>query len=125
MKTIDMTPTWRALIPALVEVAVRGTSPEGRKEAMDALYSLADFVDNHNVEVKAMEAPDHERDDVIAALCSPVLEPLRRGVSDHPNAFVQYGEIDGVKRLQIWPVNGGWLGVDLKYVEADAAPFSD
>lgn len=52
MKTIDMTPTWRALLPALVEVAVRGTSPEGRKQAMDALYELADFVDRHNAKAK-------------------------------------------------------------------------
>ena len=52
MKTIDLTPTWRALLPALVEVAVRGTSTEGRKEAMDALYGLADFVDKHNAEVR-------------------------------------------------------------------------
>lgn len=55
-KTIDMTPTWRALLPALVEVAARGTSVEGRKEAMDALYQLADAVDRMNARAKAEES---------------------------------------------------------------------
>ena len=52
-RTIDLTPTWRALIPALVEVAANGDSAEGRKQALAALYELADFVDRHNAECKA------------------------------------------------------------------------
>ena len=53
MKTVDVTPTWRALIPVLVEVAVRGDSVEGRREALNALYELADFVDRANARAKA------------------------------------------------------------------------
>lgn len=56
IKTIDMTPTWRALMPALVEVAVRGTDADGRKAAMDELNRLADFVDKRNSEAKKSEA---------------------------------------------------------------------
>lgn len=52
MKTIDLTPTWRGLLPALVEVARNGTTAEGRKQAWDALYQLADHVDRLNAEAK-------------------------------------------------------------------------
>jgi hypothetical protein len=52
MKTFNLTPTWRALLPVLVEVAIRGTSVEGRKAAMDELYRLADFADKVNAERK-------------------------------------------------------------------------
>jgi hypothetical protein len=43
--TFDVTPTWRALIPALVEVAANGGNPEARKVAMGELLRLADIVD--------------------------------------------------------------------------------
>ena len=52
MKVIDLTPTWRGLMPALVEVAVNGTTVEGRKLAMDQLYLLADTVDRMNREAR-------------------------------------------------------------------------
>jgi len=44
-KTIDITPTWEAILPVLVEVAVNGTSPEGRRDAMNELLRLARIVD--------------------------------------------------------------------------------
>jgi hypothetical protein len=44
--TIDLTPTWRGLLPALVELAVNGTTAEARKTAMGELYRLADAVDH-------------------------------------------------------------------------------
>ena len=47
-RTIDITPTWRVLLPVLVEVAANGTSAEGRKIARDELYKLADAVDAMN-----------------------------------------------------------------------------
>lgn len=48
--TIDLTPTWRGLLPALVEVAVRGETPESRRVAMGELYRLADLADRINAE---------------------------------------------------------------------------
>jgi hypothetical protein len=54
--TVDITPTWRSLMPVLVEVAVRGTSFEGRKAAMDELLRLADVVDRMNAEAKKEQA---------------------------------------------------------------------
>lgn len=48
MKEIDCTPTWRALLPALVNVAANGTDNAARKVAMDELYRLADTVDQLN-----------------------------------------------------------------------------
>jgi hypothetical protein len=44
-ETIDITPTWEGILPVLVEVAVNGTSLEGRKEAMNELRRLARIVD--------------------------------------------------------------------------------
>jgi len=41
MEFIEMKPTWRGLLPVLVEVAVRGTSSVGRKDAMDELHAIA------------------------------------------------------------------------------------
>lgn len=52
MKTIDITPSWRGLLPYLVEVAANGTSAEGRKLAMEELYKLADLADRINAERK-------------------------------------------------------------------------
>jgi hypothetical protein len=43
--TIDLTPTWEAIVPALVEVAARGTSPEARRDAMAELIRLARIAD--------------------------------------------------------------------------------
>lgn len=51
--TVDITPKWRALIPALVEVATKGTAPEAREVAMSELLRLADHVDRLNAERKA------------------------------------------------------------------------
>lgn len=58
--TIDITPTWRALLPALVHVAVKGT-PEGSKIAMDSLYQLADAVDSMNAEAKESWKRNHAK----------------------------------------------------------------
>jgi hypothetical protein len=53
--TVDITPTWRSLMPALVEVAARGRTAEGRKTAMDELLRLADVVDRMCANAKAKE----------------------------------------------------------------------
>ena len=47
-KGIDLTPTWEALVPVLVEVAVRGDTPEAQRAAMDELLKLARAVDRMN-----------------------------------------------------------------------------
>ena len=54
---IDITPTWRGLLPLLVEVAANGTTYKGRKEAMAELYRLADIVDKLNAERKEVGLP--------------------------------------------------------------------
>jgi hypothetical protein len=46
METINLTPTWRGLLPALVELAINGETLTARKCAMDELYRLADFADS-------------------------------------------------------------------------------
>jgi hypothetical protein len=56
MATIDATPTWRGLLPLLVEVAVTGDSVGGRKGAMNELLRLADIADNLIVSNKASRA---------------------------------------------------------------------
>jgi hypothetical protein len=43
--TVDIRPSWRSLIPALVEVAANGTTAEARRIAMEELLRLADIVD--------------------------------------------------------------------------------
>lgn len=46
----DVTPTWRALLPLLVEVAVNGDNEAARGAAWAELYRLADRVDKLNEE---------------------------------------------------------------------------
>jgi len=52
---IDLTPTWGALLPALVEVAANGETAEGRKVAMEELQRLASIADAHFVQQKIDE----------------------------------------------------------------------
>jgi hypothetical protein len=56
-ETIDITPTWEGILPVLVEVAVNGTSLEGRKEAMNELRRLARIVDSMRRKSKFMDTP--------------------------------------------------------------------
>lgn len=49
--TIDLTPTWRSLIPTFIAALQDGT-PTGRTIARDELYRLADFADAHLAEQK-------------------------------------------------------------------------
>lgn len=53
IKTIKVVPTWRGILPILVEAAANGTTPEGRKAAWDELFKLADKVDARNAEIIA------------------------------------------------------------------------
>ncbi len=52
METIDLTPTWAGLMPALVEIAANGTTAEGRQQAMAELMRLAKIVDEMNEKAK-------------------------------------------------------------------------
>lgn len=54
--TIDLTPTWRQLIPAFIAVLQDG-SPEGRRVATEELYRLADFADARIAEDRAKVNP--------------------------------------------------------------------
>ena len=53
MKTIDICPTWQAILPVLVEVAANGSTAAGRMQAMDELMRLARIVDEMNEKAKA------------------------------------------------------------------------
>ena len=44
LHTIDVTPTWRALIPVMIAVIENGTA-EGRKLVISELYRMADIAD--------------------------------------------------------------------------------
>ena len=55
-KTINITPTWAALMPVLVEVAANGSTAAGRKEAMGELMRLAKIVDELNAKAKKEQA---------------------------------------------------------------------
>ncbi len=48
MQTIDICPSWRAILPILVEIAANAKSLEGRDAAMQQLLKLADTVDQMN-----------------------------------------------------------------------------
>jgi hypothetical protein len=54
MKTIDTTPTWESLMPALVEVAANGTTAEARELAAGELLKLARIVDAHIANLKTL-----------------------------------------------------------------------
>ena len=53
MKTIDITPTWSALIIPMVEVLKNPKAPaEAKKEITDEFVRLAKIVDEYNEEAK-------------------------------------------------------------------------
>jgi len=49
--TIDMTPTWRAILPIIL-IGLENGNEDGRKIAMQELYRLADIADAYNASVK-------------------------------------------------------------------------
>lgn len=51
---VDATPTWRGILPLLVEAATQGTTSEGRGLAMSELERLADMADNPSEHVRAL-----------------------------------------------------------------------
>ena len=53
MQTIDLTPSWSALLPALLAVVKDGTE-EGRTAAAHELRRMAQAADQLNVELKTM-----------------------------------------------------------------------
>lgn len=54
-KYIDATPTWRAVLPLLVEAAANGDTSEARANAMLELQRMADIADAAIAEHKAMK----------------------------------------------------------------------
>ena len=50
VRTVSIVPTWRGILPLLVEVAANGTTATARRNAMEELYRLADKVDAMNAE---------------------------------------------------------------------------
>lgn len=56
MNKIDITPTWAALMPVLIEVAANGATAQARRDAHAELMRLANTVDEQNAEIRANEA---------------------------------------------------------------------
>jgi hypothetical protein len=56
MQTIDICPSWRAILPILIEIAANGQNPNGRHAAMQELLKLADTVDQMN---ESLRKADH------------------------------------------------------------------
>ncbi|SDJ22763.1 hypothetical protein SAMN04487926_13835 [Paraburkholderia steynii] len=81
---IDMTPTWRGLMPLLIEVAANGDSAAGRKGALDELNRLADMADGFGPRMDAMSAAlkafleATKNDPRYAALITQAGEALKR-----------------------------------------------
>lgn len=55
METVNVTPTWRAIMPLLL-AAIQDGTPVGRRAATEELYRLASLVDEMNAE----SAKEHE-----------------------------------------------------------------
>lgn len=70
IKTINLTPTWRGLMPAMVQVAVNGSTADARKFAMDELLKLADAVDLMNAEAGGPCECGHAKSEHDAKGCS-------------------------------------------------------
>lgn len=51
---VDITPTWEAILPLLVEAAANGTTVEGRREAMSELIRLASLADTRIPQLVAL-----------------------------------------------------------------------
>ena len=47
MKTIDATPTWEGILPALLAVIESGTTVEARNNAMAELHRIAQLADEY------------------------------------------------------------------------------
>lgn len=56
MNKVDITPTWAALLPVLIEVAANGATAQARRDAHAELMRLAKTVDEQNAEIRANEA---------------------------------------------------------------------
>lgn len=53
MKTIDITPTWQGLMPALIRVLQNPrASADAHKQCEEELMRLAKFADDHNAKNK-------------------------------------------------------------------------
>lgn len=54
MDTIDLTPTWTAIMPAIIDILIHGNE-DGRKTAREELMDLAKKVDAMNSDNKGKE----------------------------------------------------------------------
>ena len=52
MKTIHVTPTWRAMLPVLIELALNAETLKARQTAMQELERMADIADRAVAESK-------------------------------------------------------------------------
>lgn len=64
IKTIDITPTWEEILPALLAILTEGTTREGREHATKELTRMAKIADAHVAEAKAREADDAKREEL-------------------------------------------------------------
>lgn len=57
-RTIDMTPTWRAILPALLDIYRDGMTQESRDIARAELYRMAEIADAYVVLSKTAKESD-------------------------------------------------------------------
>lgn len=68
--TVDLTPTWEALVPVLVEVAARGTTSQARHDAMAELKRLARFADGVNKSQPPSPPAEPDPDVAVHEVCA-------------------------------------------------------
>lgn len=105
--THDLTPTWHGLIPLLTEVALNGTSPEGRDTARAELTRLAKIADASREVVDALSALVDQAD----VECAPeIVLPL---VSPLPNTEVEWIGADrfGAGEGFVWTLEGSLVHI--------------
>lgn len=94
---VDCTPTWRALLPTLLELAANATTQDARRTAREELERMASAADRWNAEMPGMLnaaklvmerfQPGHIRQDfdkhVAKAALGTAIHKTEKGGRDH------------------------------------------
>lgn len=114
MKTLDLTPTWAALVPAFVLVLTNGTQ-EGRDSIRVELARMAALADLYAAHVRAQDAAAIDA----AKVAPPVAYPLSDALASARLCLAAYPESD-IARL--YQGKGAGAARDLR---AELADLSD
>ena len=60
LRTIDLTPTWEGILPALLRLYAAGTPPwtPAQRDAIEELTKMAQLADKYVAQVKALRAAE-------------------------------------------------------------------